>query len=379
MLIEQMLFLNGEWKTVSNESFDSNLSQLVFVFGQPDLLRSEAVFNDIKNKYPRSEIVFCSTAGEILGERSYDQVISVTALKFEKTPIKTISTNVKDHENSYECGQYLRNSFDNKELKCVFVISDGTLINGSDLVAGLNAANLTGVLITGGLAGDGAKFEKTFTSLNSKPSSGNIIAIGFYGEYIEFGHGSLGGWDEFGPQKTITRSDKNVLFEIDNRSALDLYKEYLGPFKDELPGSALLFPISISEPDNERKVVRTILNIDENNKSMTFAGNMPKGSKIRLMKANFDKLIDASATAADSTLKSLSSKPDLAILISCIGRKLVLQDRISEEVAAAKEKLGSNTAVTGFYSYGEISPLQDVTSRCELHNQTMTITTIKEL
>ncbi|MBG9375393.1 FIST C-terminal domain-containing protein [Panacibacter sp. DH6] len=378
MLIEQKLFYNNDWKTVSKPLLESEACQLVFAFGHSDLLNNNDIYATISQAYPAASVVYCSTAGEICCGKCFDHTLTLTAIKFERTTIQTISTNISDHRNSYDCGLYLRNAFENNGLRCVFVISDGTLINGSDLVDGLNHANTTGTLITGGLAGDGARFEKTYTSLNSRPAPGNIIAIGFYGTHIHFGHGSLGGWDEFGPQKKVTAAAKNILHEIDNRSALDLYKEYLGPFKEELPGSALLFPISLTEPDNDRKVVRTILNIDEQRKSMTFAGNMPVGSKVRLMKANFDKLIDASATAAAATLAPGDDQPDLAILISCIGRKLVLQDRVSEEIAAAKDKFGAATAITGFYSYGEIAPLQHTSERCELHNQTMTITTIKE-
>jgi hypothetical protein len=193
------------------------------------------------------------------------------------------------------------------------------------------------------------------------------------------GHGSLGGWDEFGQERTITRSDKNVLFEIDHKNALELYKEYLGDYVHELPGSALLFPISIRLNDSEKKLVRTILSINEEDKSMTFAGNLPEGSKVRLMKADFDKLIEASSGAATQSFNCINNQnPDLAILISCVGRKLILQERTDEEVEAAKEILGANTAITGFYSYGEISPLNKG-SHCELHNQTMTITTFTEL
>ncbi len=211
------------------------------------------------------------------------------------------------------------------------------------------------------------------------PSPGNVIAIGFYGKNLIIGHGSLGGWDEFGHERIITKSDQNVLFQIDNKNALDLYKQYLGDYVNELPGSALLFPLSIRINGSDKNLVRTILSVNEENKSMTFAGNLPEGSKVRLMKANFDKLIEASSTAAENSFSSIKgSKPNLAILISCVGRKLVLQERIEEEVEAAKDVLGNNATITGFYSYGEISPFNKST-QCELHNQTMTITTFTEV
>jgi hypothetical protein len=204
------------------------------------------------------------------------------------------------------------------------------------------------------------------------------VLIGFYGEHIKVGHGSLGGWDEFGPERIVTKSEKNVLFELDNKNALELYKQYLGSYADELPGSALLFPISISNDAQDTKNVRTILSIDESNQSMTFAGNLPEGSKVRLMKANFDKIINASGSAAHQAVSFDFDKPDLAILISCVGRKLILNDRVEEEIEIAKDIFGAETCVSGFYSYGEISPLVK-SQKCELQNQTMTITTLKEI
>jgi hypothetical protein len=264
------------------------------------------------------------------------------------------------------------------DLIAVFIISDGTHINGSELVSGFSENNPKCVPVTGGLAGDGARFSRTFAGLDQVPEEGNVVAVGFYGDSLKIGHGSFGGWDEFGPERTITRSDKNILYEIDGKNALDLYKEYLGPYSEELPGSALLFPLSIREQDSAEHLVRTILSISEQEKSMLFAGNMPEGSKIRLMKANFDRLINGSSMAARNSFSSLeNSSPELALLVSCVGRKLILQERTDEEVQAVKQIFGDHTSLAGFYSYGEISPFNPNT-RCELHNQTMTITTFSE-
>ena len=111
---------------------------------------------------------------------------------------------------------------------------------------------------------------------------------------------------------------------------------------------------------------------------MTFAGDVPEGHYARLMKANFDRLVDGSTGAAKISLETLgSSPPELAILISCVGRKMVLRQRIEEEVEGVREVLGPSPVLAGFYSYGEIAPPSRC-ARCELHNQTMTITTLSE-
>jgi hypothetical protein len=206
-----------------------------------------------------------------------------------------------------------------------------------------------------------------------------IVAIGFYGDQIQINHGSFGGWEPFGLERTVTQSNENILEEIDGKKALDLYKTYLGNYADQLPGSTLLFPLSLKVDGSKEELVRTILDIDQEKQSMTFAGNLPVGSKVRFMRANFDKLIDAAGLAANETLiSSKGQKPQYALLISCVGRKLVLENRIEEEIEAVQEYLGKECLISGFYSYGEITPMNQ-SNNCQLHNQTMTITTFDEI
>jgi hypothetical protein len=152
----------------------------------------------------------------------------------------------------------------------------------------------------------------------------------------------------------------------------------LGEHAAGLPASGLLFPLNLRTESDDTPVVRTILAIDEETQSLTFAGDIPEGSYVRLNEANFDRLIKGAEGAAEKTMLDTKSSPDLAILISCVGRKLVLKQMIEEEVESVKEVLGQNTTLCGFYSYGEISPFSK-NAKCELHNQTMTITTFKEI
>ena len=204
------------------------------------------------------------------------------------------------------------------------------------------------------------------------------MALGLYGDRLKIGYGSQGGWDSFGPERLITRAKGNILYEFDHQSALALYKKYLGDHARGLPAAGLLFPLSVRTPDGTRCVVRTILGINQEDQSMTFAGDVPEGHYARLMKANFDRLIDGSSGAAKTCHDFLGpASPELAILISCVGRKMILRQRIEEEVEVVREILGPRTVLAGFYSYGEIAP-PSPSARCELHNQTMTITTLSE-
>ena len=333
---------------------------------------------ELESVYPEALVFGCSTAGEVYDTQVLDKSIVATALYFEHTEIKSARIIIDDMENGFQAGKKLAASLDKQGLRHVMVLSEGLRINGSDLVRGLSK-NLPGdVTVTGGLSGDGDRFQETIVVWNGKAFNNAIACIGFYGNRLKVGFGSLGGWDTFGPYRLITRSEGNILYELDGRSALDLYKNYLGEHSGGLPATGLLFPLNLRINENERPLVRTILSINENDQSMTFAGDMPEGAYAQLMKANFDRLIDGAVGAAKICRKSVGSgTPDLAILISCVGRKMVLKQRVEEEVEGVRDVLGTKTIIAGFYSYGEISPFGPG-DKCELHNQTMTVTAFLE-
>jgi len=378
MQIEQSYWtLKNGWVTTKSSNLKEK-ANFVIVFGAIGIIINEDRFYEIKENYPNANILLCSTAGEIIKDRVEDNSIIVTAIYYKKTKLKFVEINVEDFENSYSCGEEIAVQMDFESLKHVLVLSDGILVNGDELVRAMNKNFPDDVFITGGLAADNGSFSKTYVGLNSPPKSGTIVAVGHYGDQISISHGSKGGWDEFGPKRTVTKSGKNVLYELDGKNALELYKNYLGEKADELPGSALLFPLCVYG-DNGDHIVRTILSIDEETGSMIFAGDIPQDSTVRFMTANFERLIDGANDAAkESQSKFKNLTPNLVLMISCIGRKLLLGPRIDEEVEAVNEIFGDEVVYAGFYSNGEISPMLDST-KCSLHNQTMTITTYTEI
>lgn len=379
MKIQQIAFAEKQWlKILEKGDINTAKVQLVLAFGERTCLEDFQPYEHLRSLYPNAEIVINSTAGEIYHDKVCNQTIIATAVEFEKISIKTIQLPIQNHLQSSQVGQELAKNLIADDLSAIFVISDGSNVNGSELIAALNEKTKNKIPISGGLAGDEARFEKTLVGLNQNPLPGNIIGIGFYGESIKIGHGTMGGWEGFGPEREVTESEYNVLYRIGDKAALDIYKEYLGKYAVELPGAALLFPLSIRVKEEDQPVVRTILSIDEEKKSMTFAGDMPQGALVRFMKANLDRVIDASAEAAKNSIIDFEDPPELAILVSCVGRKLVMGQRTDEEVEAVREIFGNETVITGFYSYGEMSP-HNPNARCELHNQTMTITTFSEL
>ena len=383
MKIEQKKWTaeNG-WKTLSDTHLAES-PELVLIFGSGEPLKNKALFDEARSWYPKSHIISVSTAGEIIKTEVSDDTLVLTAIKFEKTKLQFSEVNIAQAEESEEAGKKIGSALPKDGLAHVMIFSDGLFVNGTSLLKGLLSELPENVSVTGGLAGDGSRFKETFVGLDKMPEQKKLVCVGFYGSDIKIGYGSLGGWDSFGLSRTITKAKGNVLYELDDKPALELYKEYLGELAKDLPASGLLFPLSLkikTDAGEEVEVVRTILGVDEKTQSMTFAGDMPEGVVARFMKANFDRLVDGASGAASMSIESLGEgKAELAILVSCIGRKLVLKERIEDEIEAVQEKIGSQAEIVGFYSYGEISPTTPTERQCQLHNQTMTITTFREI
>lgn len=371
-------FQQGNWQIHPRFNHcNPTAAQLVLCFADKSLLADESCYSNLKQQFPAAEVALCSTAGEIFQEAVQDDSLVAVSMCFDNTSIKTAVVNISNFNNSFEAAEALIQQLSEDGLVYVMVLSDGSLVNGSELVKGFNQATQKKVLVTGGLAGDGNGFNSTLVGLNQLPVQGNIVAVGFYGDSIVVKHGSNGGWQTFGTEKTVTRSTGNKLFELDEKNALDLYKRYLGPEAENLPGSALLFPLSVTIPGASQPVVRTILSIDNDEQSMTFAGDIPEGSQVRFMKSNLDMLTGAAFNAAQNSLQEQVVKPSFSMLVSCVGRKIILDVRTEEEVEAVLESFGTDTPIAGFYSYGEIAPFNEG-GHCQLHNQTMTITSFYE-
>jgi hypothetical protein len=378
MKLQQILICDKKEDEVvfSSPDFSAKRANLVLAFGEREVLESTLPYKKLKEIYSEAQIVICSTSGQISNFNLVENDIVATAIEFEKSTIKIAEIDLCKNSNIQELGLIVKKELLNEDLKSILVISEGSFVNGTELVNELGKQTNHSIPIFGGLAGDNFKFQKTLVGLNEDATEGKVVVIGFYGNEINFGFGCKGGWSDFGPERKVTLSEKNVLYKIGDRFALDIYKEYLGKYADDLPGSALYFPLSMKENKDAPSVVRTILAIDEKRRSMTFAGNIPQGSFIRLMKGNFDKLIDASYNAASESFSNHPKEPELALIVTCVGRKIVLGNRVEEEFEAVKE-ISGNTLLCGFYSYGEISPVTNHKS-CELHNQTIAILTISE-
>jgi hypothetical protein len=377
MRVQQITLAKGEAQASAFTELAALRPQLVFAFGSVDTLKEAATA--LQQAFPDAQRLGCSTAGEISVSGVGDGSLVVTALSLEHSRAVQVHTTLQGMEDSHSAGQRLAQGLPRPGLRAVLVFGQGVQINGSAMIAGMTEVLGRDVPITGGLAGDGGAFQQTWVLDNQGVSSDRLVCVGLYGEGLTFSHGSFGGWSPFGPARKVTRCANNVLYELDGEPALQVYKRYLGDHAKDLPASGLLFPFAMLGSDHsELGLIRTILAVDEASGSLTLAGDIEPNGFLKLMHASTDALVDGAEAAAQAAKDMhASSGQGLALLVSCVGRKLVMGGRVDEEVEAVGDVFGQGATLTGFYSYGEISPFVTA-SECKLHNQTMTITYISE-
>jgi len=354
-------------------------ADLLLVFGSLDHFSPPGLKEVLSKAFPKALLLGCSTAGEITAGGVDDGPCTITATNFSEARLCQGSTRLAGMDDSYAAGQRLGQQLATEDLKAVLLFGPGVKINGSALVNGMTSVIGSVIPITGGLAGDGGAFKETFTLDSDGVSTDRVVAVGLCSPGLKFAHGSFGGWEPFGPTRKVTRCAGNILYELDGEPALDIYRRYLGEHAKGLPASGLLFPFSmLGEDHSALGIIRTILGIDEENGSLVLAGEIIPDGFLRLMHASTDKLVNGAESAAEAAASMIQAPGEsLAILVSCVGRKLVMGERVDEEVEAVGDVLGHHAVLTGFYSYGEISPFTPGAS-CKLHNQTMTITCLSE-
>jgi hypothetical protein len=365
-----------------DSSWDSPQT-LVLAFFAPDFALLPAPLERLRAAFPRSFLLGCSTGGEILGTGLEDHSVTVAVLRFASTRLCLAHAYVASGSAaSREAGERIGDVLAAPDLKGVFVLSDGLKVNGSELISGLDAVLPAQVKVSGAMAADGERFKNTYVFAAGPGEPLRILprqvgAIGFRGDSIRLAHGTSGGWSPFGLERRVTRSQGNVLFELDGKPALKLYKNYLGDRAQDLPGAAFLFPLGILDRvcDSSEVVVRTVLSVDEETQSLSFGGDIPENSTVQLMHCNIDRLVEGAAGAAVK-LGKVAEGPALTIAASCVGRRMVMRERTEEGLEAILDTLPEGMLMMGLFAYGELSRLS--LGRCQLQNQTVNLTLIQE-
>jgi len=351
-------------------------AQLVLFFSSKEILDEGALINGLKTSYPQAEIVGCTNEGQILGGEVTDHALVVTAIHFEHSSVVVVSQAVDDTAKSEELGVSLIQKLPAEGLRHVFALGDGSHLAGSSLAKGISSHLSPGIGVTGGFTPPNHRVYHNATLPN-----GAAVLVGLYGDKLQFSYAARTGWKSYGPIRKITKSQGEVLYELDNKPALDFYKEFLGPFANELPGIGLNYPMLVWGPhsDQTTAIARTVVAVDENEKSLRCAGDLPEGYNVQFMITNNEMIVQGAATAAKLSLEAMQhTKPELALLMTCVSRKMMMKQRIEEEVEAVSDVLGENVKYTGFYTWGEITPL-NFNDTCAFQNQVMAITAIREV
>ena len=353
-------------------------ANLVLVFGSVKRFDESKLADTLSARYPSAQIIGCTTAGEINGQGVYDDSLQITAIQWERITMRVADLRVSGMQNSFQAGASLASTLKAGTLRAMLVLSDGLNVNGTDILKGIQSVLGNDIPTLGGMAGDNAAFTRTLLLHNNVVSDNLAIAVGLYGDNLITASGALGGWKPYGPPRKVTRAIKNVVYEMDGKPALPLYRMYIGEhYARNLPGSGLKFPFAfVGEGGREVETIRTLLSIDATANSLTFAGDVPEGQTVRFCQTTHDRLVEGAGGAARMVSIALPEEAarsaGLAICVSCVGRKLVMAEQVADEIKIVKDILGPQAAITGFYSNGEFSPSQ-LSEHSVLHNQTMTI------
>lgn len=425
---------NG-WSAALPVAMDS-AATLLLVFAAPGMYDDDAPINELRAVFPHSHIAGCSTAGEIINTKILDDSLTVAIVQFAATRLQVCDAPVSHPHLSLCAGQTIAEELYRPDLRAILVFADGTGVNGAELVRGFGQIIPSGIPIMGGLAGDGARYQRTWVLVDGKPQTHAVTAVGLYGDRLQVGHAAQSGLSAIGGDYSVTSAQGNVVYALDGKPALTVYQEALGELAEALPGTALLFPAAMRSGLSEaQSVVRTVADIDEQTKSLIFAADVPVGARLRWMQAEASQMVSGASDAArvafkrtlsrsvagngmgwrigvpTPTLKpqprptdllnaeliakhraagvalldpfegesasddKAASKDTLCLAFSGIARRLLLGAQCDDELFAVMDMLPANTHMVGFYGYGEIAPAGRAV---ELHQQTMAITTMRE-
>jgi len=375
----QIHIRNRKLKERDQKAFEDFKPNFAFVFGDLAMLKNKELTGRLQSLLEGIPCAGCSTAGEITKKGRFENTVVIQGLSWEHSDshaVVKVSPNrkpVSDLTDAFALAQQLPKV----GLKAVLVFAPSANADAPSIVHGIKRAVGENVVVSGGLAGDGAQFESSAVYANGVLHSDGLVIVGIYGEAMSMVHGSAGGWRAFGGERTITSARNNWVDTIDNRPALEVYKEALGENAQYLPDNGLKFPFGIMTDSCEKDgLIRAVLSIDEAAGAIELAGDIQDEKRIKFMRATSAELVHGAQQAAEKIQTAVTSS-SLIFCISCVGRKLIMGEAVDDEIVAVQETLQSSDNLVGFYSHGEIGPFFSKKD-CQVHNQTMTVTVLSE-
>lgn len=366
--------------------------QVLMVFGamrfdHRDLLKG------VMSIFGTVPIVGGTTAGEIstAGYSTGSVVVMAIASDYLQF-VPGIGHNMSSDERA--CAVYMASDILSKgsfgQEAALLVFPNGMGGDGLRVLDGLHSVLGPGFEILGGYLGDDERFQSTFQYYNGMVYRDAIVGLMIYYrmDCVRTGIGVRSGFESIGNSFVCTASEGNIVREFDHVRALDLYKDFLGEERSaRLPGVCLEYPFGLIDPElstdgSDMFQLRCGLSVDHAKGTISLAASIPSGSSVTLTTASRGDIIQGARMAAEQALAGLSGAiPRLVVMFSCVGRKLVLGRRIQEEVAAIKECFGEKVPLIGFYTYGEIGPVNKMKPGYDIakfHNETVVLWVIGE-
>jgi hypothetical protein len=318
----------------------------------------------------------CSSCGEFLYD-NHQQVISEEGLVCMMMALVPGSFDVRlfgrQGHTSFELGNSIgRWATDRVEKPALLVLGSGLDTDGEQLVRGIQQITGDGVQMYGGLAGDDARFRETFVFSEEKLENNGAIAMVFDTGLYDIGGIATSGWVSIGAEKIITHSEGNVVYTIDGEPALDVYKDYLNVNDADLPEIGVEYPLLIRKPGSD-DVLRAVINVDRDKKSLIFAGTVPNGAVVTFSSSPGFEIIEFTRNKVIAFYNN-NKETDALILFSCMARHNALGPTISEEIDEAWQKWAK--PLIGFFTYGEIG--NNYHGVCDFHNETFTMVSLKQ-
>jgi hypothetical protein len=350
---------------------------IVFASVSMDISAVADLFRDVS--YP---VVGASSCGEFIRDsrleasNPYQEVISseglvMVLLQLPEDSVKTYQISRDSVESDLHLGQsigdWALSAFADPQL---IVLASGLSLNGDDFVRGM-MQHKPDMPVFGGLAGDDSQFEQTWVFSNGGAINSGVVAVAFDSNLIEVVGNAVSGWKGIGAMKTVTHSEGNRVYTIDRQPALDTYIHYLNIAEDELPQIGVDYPILLKQ--GNESILRAVLMVDSQSRSLVFAGNVPQGSQIQFASCPGNEVLDASKLALDE-LHQQHTQADVVIAFSCMARHLALGPDIQAEIDHAFELW--QAPVIGFFTYGEIG--STASRQTCLFNETLSLMLLRE-
>lgn len=319
------------------------------------------ILNQINQEFPGIELIGCTTDGEMSSILGFQQD-SLTLMLFSSDTVK-FSTGIgygAQADPNLAADQAVKQATAGHSPPKVCIalpasyISDGSTTNGGALLQGLEQALGQHVPILGGAAGDQYRFQSTIQFCRTEILTDSLPILLFSGD-IQFSFGTACGWTPIGHKAVVTRSEGTALYEVDGKPALEFYERYLG---DRRPTAET--PVAVYEDNSDYYYMRVPNTYDEESGKINFLGNIPQNATIQLTDINRDEVVVAAKTAFEAALDRYpeNQEPEAVLLFSCCCRRWLLGTRAREEYQLVRNALPKSVPICGFYTYGELAPLE---------------------